>query len=133
MVTEIKIILLIDDVEENREILKRRLEREGFEVITAKNGKEGLDILEDHHVDLIFLDINMPVMDGNTFLKVVKSDTRYVGIPVIIITAVDEMGVVIKSMRAGACGYLTKPFNMDQIRIQIDYCLRGEVPPEQPV
>ena len=132
MITEIKIILLIDDVEENREILKRRLERDGFEVITAKNGKEGLDALQDHHVDLILLDINMPVMDGNTFLKMAKSDTRYSCIPVIILTAVDDMGVVIKSMRAGACGYLTKPFNMDQIRTQIDHCLGGDAPPEQP-
>jgi CheY-like chemotaxis protein len=128
---EKRTILLIDDVEENRVILKLRLEKEGFVVITARNGEEGLQELEKEKFNLIFLDINMPVMDGHTFLKMVKADPRYAKIPIIIITALDETGAVIKTMRAGACGYLTKPFNMDQIRAQLDFCLRGEIPPEQ--
>ena len=131
MNTNKRTILLIDDVEENRVILKHRLENEGFVVITAKNGEEGLAQLDKDKITLIFLDINMPVMDGHTFLKEIKSDIRYSRIPIIIITALDETGAVIKTMRAGACGYLTKPFSMDQIRAQLDFCLRGEIPPEQ--
>lgn len=122
-------ILLIDDVEENREILKRRLEKEGFGVMTARNGQEGLDALEQEKFDLILTDLNMPVMDGHTFLKTLKADSRFDKIPIVIITALDETGTVIKNLRAGACGYLTKPFSMDQIRAQLDLCLRGEVPP----
>lgn len=124
-------ILLIDDVEENRVILTHRLEKEGFAVVTASNGKEGLEKLEKVKVDLIFLDILMPVMDGHSFLKMIKADTRCSNIPIIIITALDDKGDVIKTMRAGACGYLTKPFSMDQIRAQLDFCLRGEIPPVQ--
>lgn len=129
MNTENRSILLIDDIEENREILKRRLEKEGFEVITASNGQEGIDALEQGNFNLILTDLNMPVMDGHTLLKTIKADPRFDKIPIIIITALDETGTVIKNLRAGACGYLTKPFSMDQIRAQLDLCLRGEIPP----
>ncbi len=125
METEKQTILLIDDVEENRIILKYRLEKEGFAVITASNGKEGLEKLEQENICIIFLDINMPVMDGHTFLNKIKADSRYSKIPIIIITALDETGEVIKSLRAGACGYLTKPFSMEQIRAQLNFCLRS--------
>lgn len=124
-----KTILLIDDVEENRVILKSRLEKEGFAVVTACNGEEGLEKLEQHTINMILLDIIMPVMDGHGFLKVIKGDARHARIPVVIITALDETGAVIKTMREGACGYLTKPFNMEQIRAQLDFCMRGEIPP----
>jgi CheY-like chemotaxis protein len=131
MSSERRTILLIDDVEENRLILTQRLEKEGFAVVTAANGKAGLEMLGKQTINLIFLDLNMPVMDGHTFLKEIKADSRYAKIPIIIITALDEKGEVIKTMRAGACGYLTKPFSMDQIRAQLDFCLRGEIPPVQ--
>jgi len=124
MNTEKRFILLIDDVEENRVILKLRLEKEGFAVITASNGREGLEILQQEPICMIFLDINMPVMDGHTFLKTIKSDARFTPIPIIIISALDETGDVLKMMRAGACGYLTKPFSMEQLRAQLDFCLR---------
>lgn len=131
MDTEKRTILLIDDVEENRVILKHRLEKEGFAVTSASNGKDGLEKLDTEKIDVIFLDINMPVMDGHTFLKKIKSDIRFSTIPIIVITALDEKGEVIKSMRAGACSYLTKPFSMDQIRAQLNLCLRGETPTGQ--
>lgn len=130
MDTEKRTILLIDDVEENRIILKHRLEKEGFAVITASNGKEGLAKLEDKKICIIFLDINMPIMDGHTFLNKIKSDSRYAEIPIVIISALDDTGEVIKTMRAGACGYLTKPFSMDQIRAQLNFCLRSGSTPE---
>lgn len=129
MGTEKRTILLIDDIEENREILKRRLEKEGFSVMTACNGQEGLDAMEQDKFNLIMTDLNMPVMDGHTFLKTIKADSRFANIPIIILTALDETGTIIKNLRAGACGYLTKPFSMDQIRAQLDFCLRGEIPP----
>ena len=121
-------ILLIDDVEENRIILKLRLEKEGYTVITASNGKEGLERLEQEWEALcsIFLDINMPVMDGHTFLNRIKSDSRFANIPIIITTALDETSEVFKSLREGACGYLTKPFSMEQIRAQLNFCLRQQ-------
>jgi len=126
MTIEKRKILLVDDVEENRIILAHRLEKEGFAVITASNGKDGLEKLGKENIDLIFLDINMPVMDGHTFLKTSKSDPRFSTIPIVMISAMDGKGEVIKSMRAGACGYLTKPFSMEQIRTQLNVCLREE-------
>lgn len=131
MDTEKQTILLIDDVEENRIILKHRLEKEGFAVMTASNGQEGFEKLEEENICLIFLDIKMPVMDGHTFLNKIKSDTRFSNIPIIMVTALDETGEVIKTLRAGACGYLTKPFSMEQIRAQLNFCLRSGSPPEQ--
>lgn len=123
-----KTILVIDDVEENREILKRRLNKEGFTVITACNGQEGIEALERNTVDLIMTDLNMPVMDGHTFLKTIKAESRYENIPIIVITVLDETGTVIRNLRAGACGYLTKPFSMEQIRGQLELCLRVSRP-----
>lgn len=120
-----KTILVIDDVAENREILQRRLQKEGFIVVTASNGQEGMDMLERSEVDLVMTDLKMPVMDGHTFLKTIRSNQRFDKIPIIIITALDETGTVIRNLRAGACGYLTKPFSMEQMRGQLDLCLRG--------
>jgi len=129
MNTEKNTILLIDDVEENRVILKLRLEKEGYRIITANNGKEGLEILaqEADTVSSIFLDINMPVMDGHAFLSRIKADPRYTSIPIIVTTALDETSEVLKALREGACGYLTKPFSMEQIRAQLKFCLNHKV------
>jgi DNA-binding response OmpR family regulator len=116
-------VLVIDDVEENREILKRRLVKAGYRVETATEGREGLGLLRNTLVDVVLLDINMPIMDGMTVLKALRQDQTLSRIPVIMLTALDDTKTAMQCLKTGACGYVTKPFNMDQVTQQIRNCL----------
>jgi DNA-binding response OmpR family regulator len=116
-------ILIVEDNEENRDILKRRLAREGYRVDTANDGREGLTCLDNALYDLVILDIHMPVMDGVEVLKSMKSNATHADIPVIMLTAIEEMEIVLECMRSGACGYLTKPYSMDEVNSRIKECL----------
>ena len=116
-------LLIVDDVEENRELLKRRLVQTGYDVETAQEGREGLGILHNELIDLVLLDINMPIMDGITLLKEIRHNAVLANTPVIMLTGIEETDIALECLRAGACGYVTKPYNMDQIRQQISHCL----------
>jgi adenylate cyclase len=116
-------ILIVEDNEENRDILMRRLLREGYRVDAANDGREGLTCLDNNLYDLVILDIHMPVMDGVAVLKAMKDNPAHADIPVIMLTAIEEMEIVLECMRSGACGYLTKPYSMDEVNSRIKECL----------
>ena len=116
-------ILIIDDVQENRDLLQRRLQRNEYNVKVATDGLEGLEIMEKGGIDLVLLDIHMPIMDGVTVLEKIKNDDGLLDIPVVMLTAIDNMNVVHQCLRKGACGYVTKPFNMELLNQQIQHCL----------
>ena len=105
-------ILVIEDNMMNREILKDILSEE-YEVLEAENGAEGLDILENHHQDLslILLDLQMPVMDGFTFLERVQGDALLSAVPVIVMTADENGDTEERCMQLGAVEFLEKPYN----------------------
>lgn len=123
MSDNITAILVIDDVKENCDLLQRRLQADNFKVTTSLEGREGLGILKNGGVDLVLLDIDMPMMDGITLLEIIKSDDELSSIAVIMLTAIDSMKIAHECMQKGACGYLTKPFNMEQLNKQIQHCL----------
>jgi putative two-component system response regulator len=104
-------ILVVDDNEMNRDLLVRRLKRQGHEVLTANDGLAALEILNSHRVDLVLLDIMMPNLDGYQVLEKMKADEYLMDLPVIMITAVDEVDSAVKCIELGADDYLTKPFN----------------------
>jgi adenylate cyclase len=106
-------VLVVDDNEMNRDVLNRRLSREGYEVQTAENGRLALELLaaNPESIDLILLDIMMPEMNGYQALEVLKADDTLKHIPVIMITAVDEIDSVVRCIEMGAEDYLHKPFN----------------------
>ncbi len=103
-------ILLIEDNEEIRENICEILELDGFEVITAANGKEGLDLARERVPDLIVCDIMMPIMDGYTVLYFLSKDSKTADIPFIFLTAKAERLDFRKGMEMGADDYITKPF-----------------------
>lgn len=107
------VVLVVDDVEPNRDVLTRRLQRQGYRVLTAENGQEALDVLaaDPGVVDLVLLDIMMPVMNGYQVLEALKADPVLRHIPVIMITAVDDLDSVVRCIEMGAEDYLHKPFN----------------------
>jgi len=104
-------ILVVDDNEMNRDLLTRRLQRQGHEVLTAHDGLGALEVLNSRRVDLVLLDIMMPNLDGYQVLEKMKADEYLADLPVIMITAVDELDSAVKCIEMGADDYLTKPFN----------------------
>jgi len=113
-------LLVVDDNEDNRYTLTRRLAREGYgNVLTASNGREALQVLEASKIDLVLLDIMMPEMNGYEVLERMKASVTLRPIPVIMISAVDEVDSVIRCIGAGADDYLSKPFNPTLLRARV--------------
>ena len=106
MTTHEPLLLVVDDVDDNRYTLTRRLRREGFSrVIEAVNGRDALDKLEAEPVDLVLLDIMMPEIDGFEVLRRMKADTRLRDVPVIIISASEDIDTIVDAIRHGAEDY----------------------------
>jgi adenylate cyclase len=113
-------LLVVDDNEDNRYTLTRRLGREGFSnIATATNGREALELLRAKPIDLVLLDIMMPDMNGYEVLEHLKADPQLRHIPVIMISAVDEIESVIRCVELGAEDYLSKPFNPTLLRARV--------------
>jgi adenylate cyclase len=113
-------LLVVDDNEDNRYTLTRRLDREGYtNVATATNGREALELLQAQPIDLVLLDIMMPDMNGYEVLERLKADPQLRHIPVIMISAIDEIESVIRCVELGAEDYLSKPFNPTLLRARV--------------
>lgn len=104
-------ILVVDDVMPNRKLLNALLARQGYKVIEAENGQEAVDIVKEQSVDLIFMDIMMPVMDGYVATRTIKEFLGDHFIPIIMVTALDEHQGMAKCIQEGADDYLTKPID----------------------
>jgi CheY-like chemotaxis protein len=113
-------VLVADDNAMNRLILSRRLEQEGLAVVTASDGREALERLRSQPFDLVFLDIVMPEVDGYAVLSEVKADPALRHIPVIVVSALEEIESVARCIEAGAEDYLTKPFDPVLLRARIN-------------
>ncbi|MBY8974539.1 response regulator [Rhodobacteraceae bacterium NNCM2] len=114
------LILVIDDVDSNRELLSRRLEREGHKVLLASSGAEGLALLAEHAVDVVLLDVLMPDMNGIEVLSAIKANAGWERIPVIMISGLTEMEAVIRCISAGADDYLSKPINTVLLKARLN-------------
>ena len=112
-------ILIVDDNTSNRDVLARRLTREGHKVVTAANGAAALDLVGRLDFDIILLDLIMPGMSGFEILRRLKAAERTSHIPVIVISALDELDSVVRCIEAGAEDYLTKPFNPILLRARV--------------
>src|SRR6266550_1353324 len=116
-------LLVVDDNELNRDMLTRRLERLGYDVSSAENGIEALKLLRAGSFDLLLLDIIMPVMDGFEVLEQLKAEPRLRDIPVVVLSASDQLDHVVKCIQKGAQDYLSKPFNPVLLQARIGSCL----------
>jgi len=113
-------LLVVDDNEDNRYTLTRRLKRLGYtNVATATNGREALEVLQANPIDLVLLDIMMPDMNGYEVLERLKADPQRRHIPVIMISAIEEVESVIRCIELGAEDYLSKPFNPTLLRARV--------------
>ena len=106
-----KIVLTVDDSRTMRDMLMLALSNAGFSVIQAEDGVHGLETLETAHPDVIVTDINMPRMDGFGFIEGVRRDHRHRAIPILVLTTESDIAKKDKARRAGATGWIVKPFD----------------------
>ena len=115
------LILAVDDEQDIIHLMKRVLERENYEVITASNGNQALELVAERNPDLVLLDIKMPGKSGTEVLEELRA--KYPDTAVIMATAITDMSVAINAMRNGAYDYQSKPFNLEEIVISIERAL----------
>lgn len=116
-------LLIVDDNEANRALLARRLRRQGYTVSLAENGRQALEKLRGRRFDLVLLDVIMPEMGGYPVLENIKEDPELRHIPVIMISALDDLEMLTRCIQKGAEDYLAKPFDPVLLRARIGSCL----------
>ena len=121
--TETGSILIVDDNAENREMLSRRLARDGHRVQAVASGADALALARQQPIDLVLLDVLMPEMSGYEVLQRLTADPALREIPVLMISALDEMESVVRCIELGAADYLPKPFDPVLLRARIGVCL----------
>ena len=118
------VVLLCDDEVMNRKVGSKILNKEGFEVIEAENGQEALDVLKSSTVDLILMDLMMPVMDGYEATRIIKTDEEYKSIPLIILSALSDKDSIRKGLELGADEYLTKPYDVIDFKLRVTNAIK---------
>lgn len=116
-------ILYVEDNKDNRNLVRRVLEVEGYSVAEAKDAAQALERLGTGIIDLILMDINMPDMDGYTLTSKIKSMPTFKDVPIIAVTANVMRGDRERSLEAGCDGYIQKPIDIDTLSQQIDHFL----------
>jgi two-component system cell cycle response regulator len=116
-------ILVVDDDPINRMLLSRELERQGHRVATADDGREALAELRAEPFDLVLLDVLMPELDGHETLAQIEADEKLRHVPVIMVSALEDIDTVVRCIEAGAADYLPKPFDPVLLRARIHGCL----------
>jgi CheY-like chemotaxis protein len=121
-------ILVVEDNEDNRDSLSRRLERRGFEVLLATDGKRGVEMAAAEKPDLILMDMNMPEMDGWEATRKIKASPGSAELPVIALTAHAMTGDRERALEAGCSDYHTKPVEFPKLLAQIETLLQRRQP-----
>src|SRR6202142_2457921 len=122
MLPEPKQVLIVDDEPNLRKILSAQLTRDGYDVLTAEDGEQGLSLLREHHIDLVITDLKMPKVDGMTLLReALREDPE---LPIVMITAHGTVDTAVEALKIGAFDYLTKPFDKDEVRAIVAKALK---------
>ncbi len=118
-------ILSIDDSAVVRKIIRAAADVLQLEFVGAESGTEAMELLREHHetIDLILLDWNMPGLDGMDVLQLLKQDSEFARIPVMMVTTESENSKVVEAIKAGAINYMTKPFTMEELITKIMECM----------
>lgn len=116
-------VLVAEDHPTSRELIEELLQGFGYDVVSACDGQEALDKVENHHPDLVVLDIQMPVLDGFSVLRQLRADARYADLPIVALSAYAMSGDREKGLDAGFDAYLTKPIDTMALREQLQALL----------
>jgi two-component system chemotaxis response regulator CheY len=110
-----KTILSVDDSASVRQMVKLTLTGAGYQVIQANDGAEGLTKAKSSQVDMVMTDLNMPVMNGLALIKELRQLPAYKGVPILFLTTESDAGLKAEAKAAGATGWITKPFQQEQL------------------
>jgi two-component system cell cycle response regulator DivK len=110
-----KRILVVEDQEDNRRIIRDLLSTMGYELIEAQDGEAGVRLAKEHRPDLILMDIQLPVLDGYEATRRIKADPELRAIPIVVVTSYALSGDDQKAVAAGCDGYVAKPFSPRQL------------------
>ncbi|HEV2642198.1 MAG TPA: protein kinase [Candidatus Elarobacter sp.] len=116
-------ILVVDDEINNRSVLERHLKRQGYDVTCAGDGAAALDLVHRDSYDVVLLDVRMPGMDGREVLRRIKGDPATRDIPVVMISAADDLSTIAACIEAGADDFLPKPFEQVILRARVSACI----------
>ena len=117
-------ILIVDDEEPIRELIKYNVEKNAYTSLTAKDGKKALDLARSEHPDLLILDLMLPDMSGLDICRIIKNDSTTCSIPIIMVTAKTEDSDIVTGLELGADDYVTKPFSPRVLIARIQSVLR---------
>jgi two-component system cell cycle response regulator len=119
-------VLVVDDERMNRMLARRPIEADGHLVLEAENGRQALEVLRSEPVDVVLLDLVMPELDGYATLEQIKADPALGHVPVIVVSAVDQLASVVRCIEMGATDYLTKPFEVAILRARLEASLAAK-------
>lgn len=118
------LILVVDDEDQNLMVLEAMLISQDYDVVTASNGKEALNVIKENPPDLVLLDIMMPVMDGYETVRLIKEDETTKSIPVVMVTALTQVEDRVKALEAGADDFMSKPVDKTEVRARVKSLLK---------
>lgn len=124
-------ILIIDDDAGHLLIARKALERAGFSVEEAENGKQGLFAIKETRPDLVLLDIMMPEFNGYDVCVELRRDPEFMNLPIVMVTALDDIDSVERAFEAGATNFVTKPVNWMVLSYHVKYILRANKKAEE--
>lgn len=112
-------ILIVDDVRANVMLLKALVKKNNYQVLEASDGRQALDLFEEHKPDLILLDIMMPILNGYQVMESIRTGSTKPDVAIILITALDNKDDIVKGFNAGANDYISKPFNNEELEARV--------------
>ncbi len=117
-------ILVVDDEKDLLDLIEYNLKKEGFEVLKAEDGKQGIDMAKEHNPDLVLLDIMMPKMDGLEAVEIMRKDEELKRIPIIFLTARSDEKTEVEGLNKGGDDYITKPISTTKLISRIKAVMR---------
>ena len=119
-------IMVVEDFEDNRFMMRRLLEMSGYRVVEAENGEEAVERAQSERPDLILMDISLPLLDGLSATRRIRSHTELSRVPVVAVSAHDTADFHAEALAAGCNEYLTKPIDFDELEQLLDRFLKSE-------
>ncbi len=123
-----KLMLLVEDVEDNRGVVRQLAARMKVRLLEAADGKTGVELARSHGPDLILMDLSLPVLDGWEAMRQLKGDPATAAIPIVALTAHAMVGDEARARKSGADAYVAKPFDIRRLRALLQDLLEGHRP-----
>jgi two-component system, cell cycle response regulator DivK len=122
-------VLLVEDTEDNRQMMRHLLQMSGFHVVEATNGKEAVELAHEIDPEIILMDLSLPIIDGLAATRQIRSDPEFNHVPIVAVSAHDTADFHNDALDAGCDAYVTKPINYSELEELVNRLLQGRVAP----